>query len=806
MAHRYTFPRQPRADPKAIVGGSKCQYRFTVLASSLIRYEWAPDRRFEDRASIFALNRLQPVPDFRCIDHDDSLEIITSSVHLRYDKGPFNPSGLTCDIEGKFSQHGALWRYGEQASTLGGTARTLDDINGRIPLGGGVVSRAGYASIDDSKSMLFDDNGWIASRRPGEDRIDGYLFAYGHDYRAAVQAFYAISGNQPLLPRWSLGNWWSRYHPYTADEYLALMDRFKSEGLPFSVGTIDMDWHLVHDKRVKGSGWTGYTWNRELFPNPEGFLKEMHKRNLQVTLNDHPAGGVRSFEDQYKDMAKALGHDTSNGDPILFDITNRRFCDAFFDVLHRNLEDQGVDFWWIDWQQGTHSRMPNIDPLWMLNHYHFLDNGLNERRPLILSRFGGPGSHRYPVGFSGDAHITWESLEFQPEFTATASNIGYGWWSHDIGGHLFGIRDEELSTRWLQFGVFSPIMRLHSSENPFITKEPWTFGMEARSIMDEFLRYRHCLMPYLYSMNVLSARDGEPLIQPLYWHYPEAKAAYKYLNEYFFGSELLVVPITSPNDPKTRLGSAHGWIPPRRHVDIFTGVVYDGDRELSLNRPLSKYPVLAREGSIIPLDAASDLANGCPNPAAFEILIVVGADATFEILEDDGTGARLGETKIVKTTISFTQATGVVKITHSSPNSSFLPAKRNWKLKFLACKTPHSGAPVTVSAAGHSHLQESIEIESKDGNSVLSLDSVPTAAEVSIMIGKNPQLTVTDVEKHLFPIISKAQIEFEIKRDIWNIVLSEAPVGVKAGGLCALGLEEKMLNALLEILLADSRS
>jgi alpha-glucosidase (family GH31 glycosyl hydrolase) len=806
MSHRYTFPRQPRADPKAIVGGAKCQYRFTVLESSLIRYEWASDGKFEDRASVFALNRLRTVPDFRLIEHDHSLEIITDSLHLRYDKGPFNASGLTCELGGKFSTYGSLWRYGEPSQDLGGTARTLDNMNGRIPLGGGVVSKAGYSTIDDSKSMLFGDNGWIASRRPGEDRIDGYLFAYGHDYRAAIKAFYAISGKQPLLPRWSLGNWWSRYYPYSADEYLGLMDRFKSEGLPFSVGTLDMDWHLVHDKRVTGSGWTGYTWNRKLFPNPKGFLKEMHKRNLQVPLNDHPAGGVRSYEDQYKDMGNAIGHDTSKGEPILFDITNRRFCDAFFDILHRNLEDQGVDFWWIDWQQGTHSRMPNIDPLQVLNHYHFLDNGHNGRRPLILSRFGGPGSHRYPVGFSGDVHITWESLDFQPEFTATASNIGYGWWSHDIGGHMLGYRDEELSTRWLQFGVFSPIMRLHSTFDPFITKEPWTFGVEARGIMDKFLRYRHRLMPYLYSMNMLSARDGEPLIRPLYWYYPEAPAAYRHLNEYFFGSELLVIPITSPADIKTRLGSVQGWIPPRRHVDIFTGIVYDGNRELWLNRPLSKYPVLAREGSIIPLDAASELQNGCPNPTAFEIHIVVGADAVFEILEDDGTGARLEEARIAKTIITFTQTTGVVKITHSSPKSTFLPAKRNWTLKFLACHAPHFRMPVTISTAGQSQLQNIIEVEMKDGSSILSLGSVPTNSEVTILVGKNPQLNVTDVEKHIHPVINNAQIEFEMKRDAWNIVMAKIPLSVKIGMLCALSLQEKMLNALLEVLVADSRS
>lgn len=212
----------------------------------------------------------------------------------------------------------------------------------------------------------------------------------------------------------------------------------------------------------------------------------------------------------------------------------------------------------------------------MLNHFHFVDNTLGGRRPLIFSRYAGPGSHRYPVGFSGDTHITWATLDFQPEFTATASNIGYGWWSHDIGGHYHGSHDEELTTRWVQLGVFSPIMRLHSSEKPFLRKEPWLFGVEPRSVISFFLRLRHRLLPYLYTMNVRSARDAEPIVQPMYWSHTEKQDAYSVRNQYFFGSELVVVPITAPSDVQTRLGRVKAWIPPYRHIDIFSGVVYDG--------------------------------------------------------------------------------------------------------------------------------------------------------------------------------------------------------------------------------------
>jgi alpha-glucosidase (family GH31 glycosyl hydrolase) len=338
------FTPRPKANKDAIVSGKN--YRFTILTDALFRYEWAEDGQFEDRASTFAVNRDLPVPEFRVLDNgEDSLEIITSRFHLSYDKKRFSPSGLLVDVKGKLTLWGSQWRYGDFGGTLGGTARTLDGADGRIPMGSGVVSRKGYACIDDSGTMMFDGNGWVGARKSG-DRGDGYLFCYGHDYKDAIKAYYKISGSQPLLPRWALGNWWSRYHPYSADEYLTLMDKFREERIPLSVGVLDMDWHWVHDKRVTHAGWTGYSFDRNLFPDPAAFGREMHKRDLKITLNDHPHNGVHAFEDSYEEMAMAVNHDTSHHNPILFDPTNPKFFKAFFDVLHRNVEKDACDFWW----------------------------------------------------------------------------------------------------------------------------------------------------------------------------------------------------------------------------------------------------------------------------------------------------------------------------------------------------------------------------------------------------------------------------------------------------------------------------
>jgi alpha-glucosidase (family GH31 glycosyl hydrolase) len=671
------------------------------------------------------------------------------------------------------SNYRSVWRYGEPVRDLGGTARTLDDVDGRVALEPGVLSRYGLAAIDDSRSFLFEDDGWVSPREP--DRIDVYLFAYGHDYAAALDALYAVSGRQPVLPRWALGNWWSRYHRYSADEYLALMDRFDEEGVPFSVAVLDMDWHRVDSvpKRY-GSGWTGYSWERDLFPDPEGFLAELHRRNLRVTLNVHPADGVRPYEDAYAAMARALGRDPESDAPIAFDITDPAFLEAYLKVLHHPLEAQGVDFWWLDWQQGTHARIAGIDPLWMLNHFHYLDSGRDGRRPLTFSRYAGPGSHRYPVGFSGDAHITWASLDFQPEFTATASNVGYGWWSHDIGGHLFGERDDELATRWVQLGVFSPILRLHSSANPFLVKEPWLFPREARDAMTQALRFRHRLVPYLHTMNHRASAEGVPLVRPMYHLAPGEPRAYTVPNQFAFGSELIVAPITAPRDAVTLRGEVRAWLPPGAWIDVFTGTAYDGDREVDLHRDGRSIPVLLRAGGILPLAAEDDL-DATRNPERLELLVAPGADGAFCLIEDDGTGSTPAGIPAARTTVTWSQATGELEIAAAEDPHGILPPARTWTVTFLG---------VEGDAASH------------------TIADAPTDTRIHVRTDPGGAPRTPDRSQALYAVLNAAQYGHQAKAAAWDTLTSALPPEAMLAELHAQELPRALIGALAELLTA----
>lgn len=674
------------ADPRAVVSGPG--YRISVLTSRLLRLEWDPRGRFVDLPTQTVVSRRFPVPEFTVEDTPDGLEIWTEHLHLSYDRRPFSAAGLTVAMRTRTqAAHHTRWRFGDElpvdpvSGNLGGTARTLDDVDGACPLEPGLLARNGFAVVDDSRSVQLTEDGWCAPRggpsgrggaggteltaagaavgapvsepqpeaglavepqeraaEAGAQTYDLYFVGYGQDVRAALRDFFVLTGPSPLVPRWVLGNWWSRYHRYDADEYLGLMDRFAEHGLPFSVAVLDMDWHLVDIDPALGTGWTGYTWNRDLFPDPPGFLAALHERGLAVALNVHPADGVRRHEEAYPDVARDLGLDPSTGREIPFDITSRAFVDAYLQRLHHPHEAHGVDLWWLDWQSGGVTRMPGLDPLWMLNHIHHADSGRDGRRPLTFSRYAGLGSHRYPVGFSGDTIVTWASLDFQPYFTATAANVGYYWWSHDVGGHMAGTKDDELAARWSQLGAFSPVNRLHSSNSPFNSKEPWRFTPEAEQVMTQFLRLRHLLVPYLYSAAWTAHTDGVGIVRPMYHDHPGNRSAYGVPNQFMFGPDLLVAPVTTPADPVTGLASVAGWLPEGDWYDLFTGRRYAGGRRLTFHRALGEMPVLARAGAVVPLlpDPMGDVRG---TPAELVLRVFPGAHGGAVVHEDDGAGA-----------------------------------------------------------------------------------------------------------------------------------------------------------------------
>lgn len=681
--------------------------RFTVVSSGTLRLEYAPNGKFEDSKSFVAVNRQYPEVNYQVKTKGSWIEIMTSQFKMRYkkDSGPFTDKNLIITAaKGKLP---FTWRPGmQQTGNLKGTYRTLDGMDGdvqsqtwvadtkkgeKLTLEDGLLATDGWTFIDDSQSLLFDDDAdweWV-KERPVKDGQDWYFMAYGHDYKRALKDYTLFAGKIPLPPRYAFGYWWSRYWLYSDKEFRNLIDNFHAYRIPLDVLVVDMDWHYT--EKGKG-GWTGWTWNRDLFPNPKGLLQYLKQNDLKITLNLHPASGVASYEEKYPAMAKDMGIDAETKQTIPWVNSDKRFIRNMFKHILTPMEKDGVDFWWLDWQQGIYdSKIKNLSNTWWIN-YAFFSNmeREGETRPMLYHRWGGLGNHRYQVGFSGDAVISWKSLEFQPYFNSTASNVLYGYWSHDLGGHIGSKIDPEMYTRWLQFGALSPIMRTHSQKGANLNKEPWVFSKEYCDVLRETIRQRYVMAPYVYTMARKSYDEGLSLCRPLYYDYPESKEAYDFRSEYMFGDEMLVAPITVP--AKEGYAQVRVWLPEGEWYEWHTGTLLPGNQIVERSFAIDEYPIYVKAGAVLPM-YTKDVMNLNSNAEEVVVTVFPGGKgtSTFSFYEDNGNDKNYAvEYAVTKLSSSRQGQKQTVVIGKREGTYKNMPDSRSFKVKVLSSQVPQS--------------------------------------------------------------------------------------------------------------------
>lgn len=687
--------------------------RFTVISDGTLRLEYAPDGKFVDNKSFVAVNRLYPDVDYKLKSKGAWIEITTSKMRMRYkkDSGQFTGDNLVIEaVKGAFP---FTWKPGvQQKGNLKGTYRTLDGMDGetqtqtwvadtkkgeQLKLEDGLLATDGWSFIDDSQGLLFDnDPDWEwAKERPANGGQDWYFMAYGHDYKQALKDYTLFAGKMPLPPRYAFGYWWSRYWLYSDKEFRNLIDNFNTYQIPLDVLVVDMDWHYT--EKGKG-GWTGWTWNRDLFPNPQGFLKYLKQNDLKITLNLHPADGVAAYEENYTEMAKDMGVDPETKKTIPWVNSDKKFLQSMFKNILDPMEKDGVDFWWLDWQQGMFDpKMKNLSNTWWINYAFFSDmEKRRETRPMLYHRWGGLGNHRYQVGFSGDAVISWKSLDFQPYFNSTASNVLYGYWSHDLGGHIGSQIDPEMYTRWLQFGALSPIMRTHSQKGAKLNKEPWVFNKEYCDIIRETIRQRYVMAPYIYTMARKGYDDGISLCRPMYYDYPENKEAYEFRNEYMFGDDVLVMPVTAPVE--NGYAQVRVWLPEGEWYEWHTGALLKGNQIVERSFAVDEYPIYIKAGAILPmyLDNVMNL-NGNDEEVAVTVFPGGGDTAEFKLYEDNGNDKNYASEYAV-TKLSSVRNGNEQTLVIGKREGAYkdMPLARPFKVKVLSSLIPQS---VTVN--GH---------------------------------------------------------------------------------------------------------
>ena len=703
--------RIPTASPAAVVQSGHA--RFTLLTDRLVRMEWSADGSFEDHATLVVVNRRMDVPKFRTSTEDGWLVIETDALRLRYKKGSgrFGPANL--EVHVTTGHVDTTWRPGEAPTgNLGGTIRTLDGVKGPVPMGQGLLSRAGWALVDDSGSPLLEGRSppWVHPR--SEDQPDAhqdwYLLAYGHDYRAALGDWARVSGRMPMPPHFAFGIWWSRYWAYTDQEEMDLVRDFERYGVPLDVLVVDMDWHNTFELRWGSSkkdaagqtkGWTGYTWDKAYFPDPEAFMSWVHRQGLRVTLNLHPASGIQPWEQQYPKVARDMGVDPATKQYIPFKIWDRHFAQVYFDDVIHPLEQQGVDFWWLDWQQQNTTGIPGLNPTIWLNHVFFndmLEEG--KARPIIFHRFGGLGSQRYQVGFSGDAASTWQMLAFEPEFTATAANVLYGYWSHDIGGHLPGPVSPELYTRWIQFGALSPVLRTHTTKNANAERRIWAYPPPYFEAMRAAMLLRTELVPYLYTASRTAYETGISMVHPLYYDWPELAEAYTHKSEYMLGPDLLVNPVGAPADTLSGLTTQRTWLPPGEWIEWQSGARLKGPAVVERRYALDEIPLFVKAGSVLPMgEATTRVGDRTRGPLVATVF--PGGDGSARLYQDEGNdeGYRRGQDAWTRLTSRWTDAGRHLRVDVGASEGTFPGMARS---RGLVVRVPDVLPPESVRAGG----------------------------------------------------------------------------------------------------------
>lgn len=784
--------KKSKTDVKNVIQGDK--FRISILTERLIRLEYNDKGLFEDRPTELVWNRNFTVPKFDLKEDENFIELATSYFTLYYTKnkkfygGRINQTAnLKVDVKGSdrywYYKHPEVRNYGAPAILL--------SEDGKTKYQKGLFSIDGFVSIDDSKTNIMLETGEVEKRL--DNQIDVYLFVYLKDFNLCLKDYFELTGKPALLPRYALGNWWCRNNAYSDIELKELVDEFGNKDIPVSIFLLDKDWHKrTYNKKDHLK--TGFTWNKELFKSPVDMTKYLHSKGIRLGLSVNPTEGIYSIDDYYEKAKEYLPAD-KNG-VIPFNIFDPKFVDVYLKLFIHPLDTLGADFFWLD-----HYDKKNHEELFLTKHYHFYDMMRNyKRRPMILGYNSLIAPHRYPVLYSGKTEVSWNTLKLIPFHNANAANNGVSWWSHDIGGYYKGIEDNELYTRFVQLGVFSPILKFGADNGKYYKREPWKWSIKTYSIVKDYLNLRHQLIPYLYTEAYKYYNEGTPVVQPIYYKFPEMYDDPLYRDEYFLGSELFVSPIVKQKDYVMNRAIHKFYIPEGIWYDIVTGKKFPGGRSYVSFFRDQDYPVFARSGAIIPM-GTNDNINDTTPPKNMEIQIYPGRSNVYKLYEDDGLSDLYKQGYYLLSSIEYNYLPNnyTVIIRALEGKSGIVPNKRNYKFRFRNTKE----AKDIIAFFNNEPVEHKAYVEENDF--VVEIMDMPTIGQLTLNCkGNDIEIeAVRLINAEIENIISDLQIDTLLKEKIDAVLFSELPVKKKRIGVRKLkrkGLERKFIKLFLKLL------
>lgn len=745
---------QGKSNPAAIIKGNN--YRFTILTERLIRIEYSSNGMFVDNPTQLVLSRNFYVPKFDVNQDSKYLEVTTKYFKLSYTKeAPITSSSLRISLLGTEN----MWYYGHPEVKTYNASFTSFDTKGKYIKG--IYSVDGFSSIDDSTSLIMDVNGNFV-KKPNTS-FDIYVFMYKDDFNLALKDYITLTGKPQMLPRYALGNWWSKNYGYKDSELNKLFNRFEKEEIPISTLLLDKEWHVTANKYE-----TGYSFNRKLIPSPNLLIEDMHKIGVRVGLSINPVEGIYPHEEMYSRVLEYIK--VAPNSVIKFMPYDVKFMDIFLKLLLHPLEQMGVDYFWLDYLKGDNLAQ------FLTTHYMYLDSGRNEaKRNMLITRNPYVASHRYGVLYSGRTKVNFDTLRQLPYINTSAANLGISWWSHDVGGFYGGIENGELYIRYIQLGCFSPIFRISVDKGRYYKREPWRWDKNTFSIVKEYMQLRHKLIPYLYSENYRYHNEGVPIVLPLYHKQKELYYDAYYKNEYYFGSELIISPLTSPKDPLMNRVIHKLYLPEGLWYDFKTGKKFPGGRTYVSFFRDEDYPVFAKSGAIIPMTTKLD--NAASLPEELELHIFPGMNNTYKLYEDDGITNLYKTGYFLKTEIDYNyQANNYTVIIRSvEGKSGIVPATRNYKIRFRNTRATDE----VVANFDGSILETNCYEDENDF--IVEIKNVSTVGQLSINCkGKAIEIdSIRLINEDIDNIISDLEVETRLKDKIASILFSNLTIKKK---------------------------
>lgn len=570
---------------------------------------------------------------------------------------------------------------------LGAWSRGLDEKKGAIPMWDGILSRNGWYLLNDSETALHDGEGWVTDRPAHNGGYqDGYFFGYGTDYQLALKEFYKLTGNPVMLPKWAFGVWYSINDAnFTTSAYYQdnLLPLLRSQKIPLDVLVVDTDWKSPYR-------WNSWDWNKTAFPDPQNFFNWAKEQGLVIPLNLHPT--IQGDDAKFTATNNTAGGLILKGGRYHFDFTNKKHAQAYFD-LHKPFDDMGVRFWWFDQAEEPNSVVSGVPADTWINGLYREEAEKRNLRGFAFSRIGSghagyndnrkPGiawsEHRYTVHFTGDTYNTWDMLAFQSAYTIKEGNIGIPYVTHDLGSYHGDLLSDDMYMRWVQFGTFQPVFRLHSKRGKRL---PWQYPNVAQEAK-EFIRLRHALVPYTYTLAHESATGGLPIVRGLYFYYPSASEAYTFDKEYFYGEKMLVAPIASPGEN----ASVQMWFPEGKWTNFFTQETVTGPVVKSVSADYSSMPVFVKEGGIIPLAPYSDFV-GQTAEDSLRLKVYAGKDGAFSLYNDEGENLNYKSGKHTVTRIEYSEFSKTLSIKAQAGQYEGAPAKKSYSIEIYNSVIP----------------------------------------------------------------------------------------------------------------------